>query len=67
MKKVIPNTAKSHTILAVAATVLLLISSISSVFASDLLVPKDFEEESWSKTIDYLDYVDMYAVTHGKP
>ena len=67
MKKVIPNTAKSHTILAVAATVLLLISSISSVFASDILVPEDFEEESWSKTIDYLDYVDMYAVTHGKP
>lgn len=61
------STARSHTILALAATLLLLTSLTSSVFATDYLSPEDFEEESWSKTIDYLDYVDMYAVAHGKP
>jgi len=49
------------------ATLLLLTSLTSSVFATDYLSPEDFEEESWSKTIDYLDYADMYAVAHGKP
>ena len=68
MKKgisIIPKT--SHAIMAIAVTFLLIVSSMSSVFALDILVPEDFEEESWSKTIDYLDYVDLYAVTHGKP
>ncbi len=57
----------SKSILSLIATILLLTSMFSSVLASEILAPEDFEEESWSKTIDYLDYVDMYAVTHGKP
>jgi hypothetical protein len=55
------------TILSLVTIFLLLFSFTSSVFGSQLLSPEDFEEESWSKTIDYLDYVDLYAVTHGKP
>lgn len=56
-----------YPIIGITVIFLILISLTSSIFASDLLVPEDFEEESWSKTIDYLDYVDMYAVIHGKP
>jgi len=62
-----PNITRSRTILALVATFLLLTSLTSSVFASDIIDPENFNDESWSKTIDYLDYVDMYAVTHGKP
>jgi hypothetical protein len=46
---------------------LVVLSSILPAFAIDYLRPKDFKEESWSKTIDYLEYVDMYAALHGKP
>ena len=45
----------------------LLLSSIFPVFAADTLVPSDFEEESWSKNIDFFDYVRLYAAIHGKP
>jgi hypothetical protein len=46
---------------------LLTIASVSPAFAVDYLRPDDFSEESWSKTIDYLEYVDVYASLHGKP
>ncbi|UCC33878.1 MAG: hypothetical protein JSW53_02430, partial [Candidatus Bathyarchaeota archaeon] len=39
---------------------------ISPVHA-DYLMPDDFELESWSKIIDYLEYVDVYAAAHGLP
>jgi hypothetical protein len=39
---------------------------IVPIFA-DYLMPDDFEEESWSKIIDYLEYVDVYAAAHGLP
>jgi hypothetical protein len=61
------RSTRSKSILSLIATFLLLTSMFSSVFASEILAPKDFDEESWSKTIDYLDYVDIYAVNHGKP
>jgi len=64
-KKIQSITIKSF--LSLIATFLLLTSMFSSVFASEILAPEDFNTESWSKTIDYLDYVDIYAVTHGKP
>ncbi len=38
-----------------------------SVFAVDYLRPSDFDKESWSKVVDYLEYVDVYAASHGKP
>jgi hypothetical protein len=46
---------------------LLALSLISHVVAIDYLKPGDFNEESWSKEIDYLEYVDVYAAAHGLP
>ncbi len=45
-----------------------LILSITVPFASastDTLLPSDFEQESWAKTVDYFDYVRSYAYLHG--
>jgi hypothetical protein len=56
---------RRNTILSLFTISLVLFSLTSSVFGSDLLVQEDFKEQSWSKTVDYLDYVDLYAVTHG--
>ena len=67
MKKASSNITKRGIIFTVIITAVMMVSSVSAVFADDILVPDDFKEESWSKTIDYLDYVDLYAVTHGKP
>ncbi len=50
-----------------AVAFLVAVSSISPAFSLDYLRPKDFEEESWSKVVDYLEYVDVYAALHGKP
>ena len=36
------------------------------VSAVDTLEPSDFKLKSWSKTIDFLDYVRAYAAQHGK-
>lgn len=46
---------------------LLAIGSILPAFAADYLRPNDFDKGNWSKTIDYLEYVDVYASIHGKP
>ena len=54
----------------VAAIIVIFLTTLSSflpVFAIDYLRPEDFQEESWFKTIDYLEYVDVYAATHGLP
>lgn len=54
----------------VAAIIVIFLTALSSflpVFAIDYLRPADFQEESWFKTIDYLEYVDVYAATHGLP
>lgn len=67
MKVIYSKQKKIQMAIAIAIIIVLIISSTSAVFASDILVPEDFEEHSWSKTIDYLDYVDIYAITHGKP
>ena len=54
--------------LTVSAMIFLLaLSSISHAMANDYLKPGDFNEESWSKQIDYLEYVDVYAAAHGLP
>lgn len=61
---------KSKTLkyLTISAMIFLLaFSSISQVAAIDYLRPGDFGQESWSKQIDYLEYVDVYAATHGLP
>jgi len=58
---------RNYDILASLMIFALTISMIVPIFAVDYLMPDDFEEESWSKVIDYLEYVDVYASTHGKP
>ena len=58
---------KSDLALALLAIFALTISVCVPVYSVDYLRPDDFEEESWSKVIDYLEYVDVYAAAHGKP
>ena len=57
----------NHISLVFAIALLLALASILPAFAVDYLRPDDFSEGSWSKTIDYLQYVDVYASLHGKP
>jgi hypothetical protein len=57
---------KSKLIVSIVVT-LLGFSLVPPLCAVDYLHPDDFDEESWSKVIDYLEYVDVYAATHGKP
>ena len=58
---------KSCVSVAFVTGLLLLFSLVTPISAVDYLRPGDFDEESWSKTIDYLEYVDVYAAIHGKP
>lgn len=46
--------------------VLLLFSNVLPVSAIDTLELSDFQLESWSKSIDFFDYVRIYAALHGK-
>ncbi|MGD8505551.1 MAG: hypothetical protein PVF15_02675 [Candidatus Bathyarchaeota archaeon] len=41
-------------------------TSVSPTTAADTLSPGDFEQESWSKTIDFFDYARIHAAVHGK-
>ena len=50
----------------VLSTIVLLLTSALPVYAIDTLVPSDFEQDSWSKNIDFFDYVRVYAALHGK-
>jgi len=45
---------------------LLMFSNVFIVLATDKLEPSDFQLESWSKNIDFFDYVREYASLHGK-
>jgi hypothetical protein len=50
----------------VISAIFLLLSSSFPVFAVDVLQPSDFELDSWSKNIDFFDYVRQYSTLHGK-
>ncbi len=50
----------------VISIVFLLLSTALPVSAVDTLQPSDFELESWSKNIDFFDYVRLYTAIHGK-
>lgn len=65
--KVNSMSKRRYHILALLVIFALPISAIVPVFSVDYLMPNDFEKESWSKVIDYLEYVDVYASSHGKP
>jgi len=49
-----------------AVIVILMLSNILPVSTADTLAPSDFQLESWSKNIDFFDYVRVYAAIHGK-
>ena len=49
-----------------ALMVILFTTNILPVSAVDTLGPSDFELESWSKTIDFFDYVRVYAAQYNK-
>jgi len=51
---------------AIAFIIILMLSNALPVSAIDTLNPSDFELESWSKNIDFFDYVRTYAAIHGK-
>jgi hypothetical protein len=48
------------------ATIILL-SLTAPLVKADTLVKTDFEQESFSKTVDYMEYVRAYATLHGIP
>jgi len=50
----------------ISAIMLLVLSNAMPVLATDTLEPSDFQLESWSKNIDFFDYVRAYAAHHGK-
>lgn len=51
---------KHHTIAISIIALLLILPSVTPVFAVvDYLNPEDFDEKSWSKIVDYLEYVDV--------
>ena len=52
-------------IIAISAVFLLLTTALP-VLALDILQPTDFEEERWSKNIDFFDYVRLHATLLGK-
>lgn len=51
---------------ALALIIALLTMNTLPVFAVDTLEPSDFKLESWSKTIDFFDYVRLHAAQHNK-
>ena len=58
---------KKQFLLVSAIAFSLLASAVAPIFAVDYLRAGDFSKESWSKTVDYLEYVDFYATSHGLP
>ncbi|MGD8565644.1 MAG: hypothetical protein PVF96_04770 [Candidatus Bathyarchaeota archaeon] len=56
-----------HGFFTIITLLLTIVSLIAPSLAIDYLEPGDFEEDSWDKTVDYLEYVDVYAAAHGKP
>ena len=46
--------------------IFLLVANPLVAFATDTLEPSDFQLESWTKEIDFFDYVREYASLHGK-
>jgi hypothetical protein len=58
---------KKHFQTTLASVVVInMLCNVISVFAVDTLEPSDFELDSWSKSIDFFDYVRAYTSLHGK-
>jgi len=60
---------KNSTVLGAVFLAVLLVGTTTGIMpatAADTLEPSDFNQKSWSKTIDFFDYVRAYASAHGK-
>jgi hypothetical protein len=58
---------KTKTTLGTILTAIILLGLMAPLVKADKLVKTDFEQESFSKTVDYFDYVRAYATLSGIP
>jgi hypothetical protein len=58
---------KTKTPLGTALAAIILLGLMAPLVKADTLVNTDFEQESFSKTVDYMEYVRAYATLNGIP
>jgi hypothetical protein len=58
---------KTKTTLGTLLAAIILLSLTAPLVKADTLVRDDFEQESFSKTVDYMEYVRAYATLNGIP
>jgi hypothetical protein len=58
---------KTKTTLGTILTAIILLGLTAPLARADTLDRTDFEQESFAKTVDYMDYVRTYATLHGIP
>jgi hypothetical protein len=58
---------KTKTTLGTLLAAIILLSFTAPLVKADTLVKTDFEQESFSKTVDYMEYVRAYATLNGIP
>jgi hypothetical protein len=58
---------KTKTALGTLLATIILLGLTAPLAKADTLVKTDFEQESFAKTVDYMDYVRAYATLHGIP
>jgi len=58
---------KTKTTLAIILTSIILVGLIVPFANAEVLIKTDFEQESFSKTVDYMEYIRAYATLHSIP
>ena len=58
---------KAKIALGTLLTSIIIISLMAPLAKADTLDKTDFEQESFAKTVDYMEYVRAYATLHGIP
>jgi hypothetical protein len=58
---------KTKTTLGTLLAAIILLGLTAPLAKADTLVKTDFDQESFSKTVDYMEYVRAYATLHGIP
>jgi hypothetical protein len=56
---------KTKNSLSLILTSIFLIGILSPAFATDTLTASDFKQESWTKTVDFMQYARTYAANNG--
>ena len=56
---------KTKTTLGTLLAALILLGLMAPLVKADTLIKTDFEQESFAKTVDYMEYVRAYATLHG--